>query len=153
MSITEESFLDSFPLLCLSSSITDHSSNGTYLNGVQVQKGVHIPLSFNDKIGIYFKEELRLEFTLVPYDGSIISSSLTNGSQDNSSISVSHNQSIDEASDALALKPQIKALKEENRYVCSILASFLFVSTSLSHLHPFSLRTQHTLTHAHSPTE
>ena len=101
----------------LSSLISDHSSNGTYLNGTQVQKGVHVPLNFDDKIGIYFKEELRLEFTLVAYDGSVISSSLTNGSQDNSSISVSHHQSADEASDAIALRPQIKALKEENRYV------------------------------------
>ena len=114
--LRESLSLFSIPLkLCLSLLGSDHSSNGTYLNGVQVQKGVHIPLNFNDKIGIYFKEELRLEFTLVAYDGSFVSSSLTNGSQDNSSISVSHNQSVDEASDAIALRPQIKALKQENR--------------------------------------
>lgn len=47
-----------------------------------MKKDIDTTINYDDKIAIYFKEELRVELALVVYDGSFLTSSLTN-SQNN----------------------------------------------------------------------
>lgn len=101
--------------------LRDSSSNGTYLNGSQIKKDVEVPLFDGDVISLRFKEEDQLVLTFNRFDGDNAPGNLK--FEQPIEHSFSEQQSFGESSDALTFKPQISALKEENKLLEDRLAA------------------------------
>lgn len=93
--------------------LKDHSTNGTYVNDQLVKKGAITEIFFGDTISIRFREVDQLVLRFVSHDSPEVSdASIHAGSRQDTN---SFHQSADGNSEAMTFKPQINALKEENK--------------------------------------